>query len=69
MKFDKWFVYSLCAIGIGLHVRMLIRSIQNHEDLVMDIIGLFLWIAYLVVMHINIKKKEIASQERTDKSN
>lgn len=69
MTFDKWFVYLCVTAGLGLSVWGLIRSIQNHENIVSDIIGLFLWTAFLVATYFGIKKKEKRIQEKTNKSN
>lgn len=63
-KFDKWVCYCLAVFGIGLHLKMVFKSLMNHRSIVMDAIGLILWIAYLITIRFTIKKKERELREK-----
>ena len=56
-NFPRLMVF-LCGLGgLALNVRGLVRSINNNENVVADIVGVCIWIVYIVALQYNFKLK------------
>lgn len=57
-KISKWFIYFCGLVGLVISVRFLFRSISNQESILSSLVGIVLWILYILVLHFEIKKKQ-----------
>ncbi len=52
-------VILLCGFGgLAINIRSLFRSINNNDSVVLDLVGIILWILYIFVLQYNYKIKK-----------
>jgi hypothetical protein len=49
----------LCGVGgLAINIRRLVRSMNNNESIVSDVVGVCIWILYILVLQYSFKTKK-----------
>ncbi len=57
-NFPRLFIL-LCGVGgLAIEIRGLVRSINNNESIVFDVVGVCIWILYILMSQYSLKTKK-----------
>ncbi len=57
-NFPRLFIL-LCGVGgLALNIRRLVRSMNNNESIVFDVVGVCIWLLYILVLQYSFKTKK-----------